>query len=80
MRTRLYVVDIRRDWEAVGRAHAELLGDVRPATSMLEVRRLIDDWMLVEIEADAVVGAGELASRRARSMTGSAVLQAGARC
>ncbi len=56
VRTRIYVVDIVRDWRAVGRAHAELLGQVRPATSMVEVRRLIEDWMLVEIEADAVVG------------------------
>lgn len=56
VRTRLFVRDIARDWQAVGRAHAELLGDVRPATSMLEVSRLIADWMLVEVEADAVVG------------------------
>ena len=55
VRTRLFVVDIERDWQAVGRAHAELLGEVRPATSMVEVRRLIEPWMLVEIEADAVV-------------------------
>lgn len=55
VRTRLYVTDIRRDWQAVGRAHAEFLGSVMPATSMVEVARLIDDWMLVEIEADALV-------------------------
>ena len=55
VRTRMFVRDIRRDWEAVGRAHSELLGHVRPATTMVEVNRLIEDWMLVEIEADAVV-------------------------
>ena len=56
IRTRMYVTDIQRDWEAVGRAHAEVLGHVRPATTMVEVSRLIADWMLVEIEADAVAG------------------------
>src|SRR5687768_5530300 len=59
VRTRLFVMDIQRDWQAVGRAHAELLGEVKPATSMLQIARLIEDWMLIEIEADAVVGASE---------------------
>ncbi len=53
-RTRMFVTDIEQ-WEEIGRAHAEAFGAVPPATSMVEVSRLIDPGMLVEIEADALL-------------------------
>lgn len=55
VRTRIFVTEIERDWEAIGRAHGERFAAMRPATTMVEVSRLIAPGFLVEIEADAIV-------------------------
>lgn len=56
VRTRMFVVDVD-DWPAIVQAHGQFFGDVRPATTLVEVARLIEPGLLVEIEADAVMGA-----------------------
>lgn len=59
VRTRMFTTDISR-WEEIGRAHGEFFADIRPASSLLEVRALIEPDLLIEIEADAVIATSDL--------------------
>ena len=66
VRTRIYVTRIS-DWEEIGRAHGQVFGKIRPATAMVEVSRLINAEMLVEIEAEAIVASSSNGNRTGRT-------------
>ena len=76
IRTRIFVTDIQRDWEAIGRVHGEVFARVRPATSMIEISGLIAPWMVVEIEAEAIIGSGSLLMVEPAAMNDHAAIAA----
>jgi enamine deaminase RidA (YjgF/YER057c/UK114 family) len=72
VRTRMFVTDMDQ-WQEIGRAHGEVFRDIRPAASMVEVRRLIDPDMLVEVEVDAIISDGGTAAPSPETQPGNGI-------
>ena len=59
VRTRIFVTDIANQWEDIARAHNEFFSEIRPASTMVEISKLVGDGLLIEIEAEAIIGDGD---------------------